>query len=121
MDTALHNNSSLLPILFVILASFVERPVVDVGLFVELTLWAGWASESSTSASNEPFLRPFIILQVRPYPPVELSGDKEVAISCSFQLKNLGEIKLMFIAQMIITSLPMLTSPVLLYSPSHSP
>ena len=118
MDDAPHNNSFLLEIIFIILANFVERPVVDVQPFAELTLWSGRASEPCTSASNEPLLT----LQIREYCPVELARfDKEVAISCSFQLKNLGEIKLMFIAQMIITSLPMLTSPVLLYSPSHSP
>ena len=56
MDFALDNNSSLLPILLVILASFVQRPVVDVKPFAELTLWTGRASEPCTAAPNKPFL-----------------------------------------------------------------
>ena len=56
MDRALQNNSSLLPNLFVILSSFVERPVVFIKPFAELTLWAGRASEPCTAAANEPFL-----------------------------------------------------------------
>ena len=122
MDDALDNNSSLLPILLVILSSFVELPVVDVKSFSELTLWSGWALESCTSASYEPLPT----LQTRPYSPGDRARfDEEVAISSSFKFENLREknqgsqhIK-MINHQMIITGLPMLTSPVLLYSPSH--
>ena len=57
MDGALDDNSSLLPFfLLVILSSFVERPVVALKQFAELTLWAGRASEPCTAAPNEPLL-----------------------------------------------------------------
>ena len=122
MDSAANNNSSLLPILLLILSSFVELPVALIEAFVELTLWSGRTSESSTSADNEFFLS----IQIRAYCPAA-PIDKEVAISSSFQLENLGARKTevhniqIIIDQMIITSLPWLTSPLLLYSPSHSP
>ena len=88
MDGAPHNNSSLLPILLVILSSLFEWPVVDVPFFVELTLWSGWTSEPCTSAYNEPLLT----LQIRPYSPAGIARfDKEVAISSSFKFENLRE------------------------------
>ena len=88
MDGAADNNSSLLKILFVILSSFVEQPVVGVTPFVELTLWSGRASEPCTSAYYEPLLT----LQIRPYSPVGLARfETEVAISSSFKFENLRE------------------------------
>ena len=91
MDGALHNNSSFIEILFTILSSFVEFPVFVAKLFVDLSLWTGWASEPCTSAPNEPLPT----FQIRPYSPVDLSGfDKEVAIIVSFQFENLREQKM---------------------------
>ena len=96
MDCALHNNSSLPPILFAIVASFVELPIVDVVIysaivdvfrvFAELILWTGRASESCTAAPYEPLLT----LQIGAYCPVDFARfDKEVAISLAFQFENL--------------------------------
>ena len=65
MEGAAHNNSSLLPIFFAILSSFVEWPVVTIKPFAELTLWTGRASEPCTAASDEPFLTG----QIRAYSP----------------------------------------------------
>ena len=140
VDRAVHHNSSLLPILFFILASFVEWPLVAIQLFVELILWTCWASEPSASTPSVPFLT----LQVWPDWPVDLARFyKEVATSSSFQFVNLGEknglkyiqrwpsnpnpsAKPIYVRQhlysaMIITGLPMLVNPVLMYFPSHCP
>ena len=86
MDSAANNNSSLQQTIPT-LSSVDELPVVAIGAFVDLT---GWASESSTSATDEHFLT----VQIRPYcPAAPARFDKEVAISSSFQLENLGERK----------------------------
>ena len=88
MDGALHNNSSLLEIPSVAISRFVERPIVDVINFIDLTLWTGWTSEPCTSAYDEHLLT----LQIRTYFPVGIARfDKEVAISRSFQFENLRE------------------------------
>ena len=81
MDSAANNNSSLQQTIPT-LSSFDELPDVEIG--------TGWASESSTSATDELFLT----VQIRPYcPAAPARFDKEVAISSSFQLENLGERK----------------------------
>ena len=88
MDTALHNDSSLLPIKFAILNGFVEFPVVLIEPSVELTLWTCRASGSGISAPNVPFLT----LQVWTYIPESPPRfDKEVAIIRAFQFENLRE------------------------------
>ena len=83
MDTALHNDSTLLPI-----SSFLEFPVVLIVLSAKLTLWTCRASGSSISANNVPCLT----LQVWTYCPENRPRfDKEVAIIRAFQFENLRE------------------------------
>ena len=93
MDGAPHQNSSRLKVLFVILSSIVESPVLDVILFVELTLWAGRASEPCAAAHNEPSLA----IKVRPYCPVAPARfNKEEAARSSLLFEDLRENKLRF-------------------------
>ena len=49
MDGAVHNNPSLLPILFLILSSLVECPIVAI-FVVGLILWVGHTSGPIASA-----------------------------------------------------------------------
>ena len=87
MDGAMNNNSSLLPIFFVvILFSFVERPVVEVFLFVELILWMRRANFPCTPTSDVPFVK----FQVGPDSPINFSRffEKE-EIRGAFQLEHL--------------------------------
>ena len=100
MNRTLDNNSTLLPLLFVILTGFVERPVVDSLLSVELTLWVCWASQTCAAALNVPGPPNFPLCPLKVWPnwPARQAFvgsarfDKEVAIS-SFQFENLRERK----------------------------
>ena len=57
MDATLHNDSSLLPICFVvILLGFVEEPVIEFILFVDLIAWMRRASLPCTPTADETFV-----------------------------------------------------------------
>ena len=55
MDGAVHNNSSLLPIHYMIFSSLVECPIVLIEPFVDLILWVGHTSGPIASAPNVPY------------------------------------------------------------------
>ena len=87
MDSALHNNSSDLPIFFVVIIfRFVEQPVIEVGTFAELVLWMRRASLSCTPTDDVTF----VSFQVGEDPPLSVARFyKDVEIRGAIQLEHL--------------------------------